>query len=300
VRGRHYCVAHSRAEEQDAPAPSAPGGPPGPDHEALWEFLREARAAELNFVARFRANAESRDSLPEPDGGKTFAVKRWDEVRAVSDRAARMKRLLPEPRRLADVRALCPVNLVCRYTFRRPALLLEARCAADLAALAQAGRDAPPLSLDALLQAIHERAAEAQGSRCQVVAALFSVAGWDPSCVAQVVGDASRPALVHPEVSVCLVGPELAQIHANPTDRRLQAYLPLFRGETLAEAAAGCKQAMFEELLARDRVFVKTYARDHGIGERAALLAAHDLSRERDNVDLVDVKDVGPALKWRK
>ena len=283
------------------PARAAPAAPaPATDYGELWEFLREARAAEMNLIARFRANVESRDSLPRPDAGKPFAVKRWDDARDLSDSAPQMRRLLPERRRVADIRALCPVNLVCRYAFRKPPLAIEARCTADLAALVESGREAPPLSLEALLKTIHDLAADARKAGGPIVAALFSLTGWDEQCVAQVVGDTDHPALVHTDVSVCLAGPELECIQANPTDRRMQAYLGLYRGETVAEEAAACKDGMYEELLARDRVFVETYARARGITARAALLAAEDLAREHDNVDLVDVKDIGPALKWRK
>jgi len=303
VRGRHHCVVHTPTpKEPPQPAPAE-----APDLAGLWEFLREARAAELNFIARFRTNTESRDSLPAPGSDRPLAVKQWDDVRSATDSALAMKRLLPAGTaswrgvgRLDDVRATCPANLTCRYTFRKPPFVLEAACCADLAALVAQGSQAPPLSLEALLKILHDRDGEARKAGGPILAGLFSLTGWDEACVAHVVGDASLPALVDPDVSVCLIGPGLDQVRANANDRRLAPCLPLFRGATVEEEAAACKDAMYEELLATDRVFVSTHAREHGVSPQAALMAAQDLAREHEDVDLVDVPDVGPSLKWRK
>lgn len=301
VRGRHRCAAHA-AQSPDAtpqvepvPAEAAAGA-----DETPWAFLQQVRAAELNFIARLQKNVESRDSLPHPDGGKPIPVRDWGAVRSLSDRAAEMKRLLAAPRRLAEVRASCPVNPACRYSMTKLALAIEGRCCADLAALVEKGRDAPALSLDELLRLVQDLGSEARRTGAQMAVALFSVTGWSSDCIQRAVGEQTGPALIHPAVSFCLVGPGLDHLQANATDRRLQLYLPFFRGRTIEEEAAACQEAMYAELLARDRVFIERFARDHGFTLDAARLAAGDLAEAHDDVALLDVKGLGPALKWRK
>ena len=298
VRGRRFCPQHSQPDPLAA-EPSAPAAP-ALDADVLWGFLREARAAELNFITRFQANTERQASVPVPGAERPLAIRNWAELRGSSDSAPDLKRLLPTIKALSEVRTLCPVNPVCRYTIRRPPLVLEARCCADLAALVQRAGEAPPLSLDYLLRTLHDLDAAATRNDTTVVAGLFSLTGWDEDSVGHLVGDASHPALVAARVSACLIGPALGQLRANPTDRRLQSYLPLFRGETLEEEAARCKAEMLQELFALDRVFVNAFARDHQFTPEAALLAARDLARERSDVEPVDIPDVGPALRWRK
>jgi hypothetical protein len=300
IRGRPFCPQHSpRPDLTAAPFAPTPTEAPAADTEELWGFLREARAAELNFLARFQANTEREPSLALPDG-PPLPVRAWADLRSTADRAPDLRRLLPVPKPVSEVRTLCPVNAAVRYTVRKPPLVVEARCCADLAALVRQPRSAPPLSLDALLKVLHDLEAAARKAGGPLIAGLFSLHGWDDACAAYLVGDAARPALVHPHVSACLIGPAIRQVRANPTDRRLQLYLPLFRGETLDEEAARCKAAMYHELLALDRVFVDPYAREHEFRPDAARLAAQELARELADVELVSIPDVGPSLKWRK
>ena len=298
VRGRKFCVAHSQTEQPAVEPP--PGPPPVVDSEALWAFLREARAAELNFISRFQSNTETRPSIPIPDSEKPLNVRNWAELRSMSDEAPDMKRLLPVPRATSDVRTLCPVNPACRYTIRKPPLILEARGCSDLGALVRDRGEARPLALDALLKTLRDLDAAATRNASTLIAGLFSLTGWDDGCVAHLVGNPTHPALVEPRVSACLIGPAVGLVRSNPTDRRLQPFLPLFRGETLAEETARCKADLLGELLALDRVFLNPFARNRQFTPQAASAAARDLTRERDDVDLVDLPEIGPALKWRK
>ena len=327
IRGRHYCLDHrseespQRVEPRQAPQPTRDPGPLSPAVApsgaaavtgGVWapvsgamspeaaEFLRTARVTELNFISRFQENVESRDDLPLPSGDKEFRVRGWPEFREITEDTSRLKRIMPAFWSLKDLHAVCPVGAQCRYTFRRQGLVVEARSCVDFGAAVSQSPSAPPLAPGYLLELIEGLAAHAEKIACEVVGGLFSVTGWEGSCVAHLVGDDSHPALVHPTVSVCLIGPEIGSVQANPTDRRMGLYLPLFRGETVAEEAARYKPMLIEELYLKDRVFVNQHAREHGISPKAARLALKDATAEREDIELVEVKDLGPALKWRK
>ena len=315
IRGRRQCLACASKGRPSlaSAAPAARAGSPalpahlakvaaaeaGPPPEPDWAFLRQARTHEFSFISRFRTNTESRPALPIP-GSEPLPVRDWDGLRSTDDDAPRMRRLLPVPRSVSDVRAQCPVNLVCRYTARRPPLVVEAACHTDLEALVAQGSDAPPVALGPLLETLAERTREAERKDLTLVTALFAFTGWEDECLRHVCGGDGRAAFVHPDVSVCLIGPGFEDVHASPTDPRIEPYLPLYRGQTLQEEAAACKQALLDELFARDRAFVKQFAARSGVTPQAALLAANEIVRERDDVDLLDIQGAGPTLKWRK
>ena len=105
--------------------------------------------------------------------------------------------------------------------------------------------------------------------------------------------------LVHPSVSLCLVGPKVFDVVVNPTDRRMAAYGPYFCGLTLAEESARCKEKIIEELYARDRAFLNACV-GKAFRPEAIDLAVKDLLAERTDIDLVQVDEAGPTLKWRK
>ena len=300
IRGRHRCLEHHRGDAAAAEQPDELDGEQGQDCTDVLEYLRQARLTEMNFISRFQQNVEASNEAPVTMKGKRMNPRDVQAARTLSDKAAEARRLLPATHSVKDLRSACPVNVTCRYTFEKAEMIIEARSCTDLAALVAAGPDAPPSSTGLFMRILDELTGEAERNDREIVSGLFSLVGWESSCAARVGGGPDNPALVHPKVSVCLIGPQIGVIQSNPDDRRMGLYLPLYRGEVIPEEAARCRQGIYEELLAKDRVFVHRYADARGISLKAALMAASDLSQEREEIELVDLDDVGPTLKWRK
>ncbi len=192
-----------------------------------------------------------------------------------------------------------PINARCRYTFAKPRFVLEARDCTDVKSLVECGDSAAALSLDTFLDVVRELESEVDREEITLVCGLFSIAGWDERCRVHIAGDKASPTFAHPDISICLVGPQIGDVHANPTDIRMQAYLPYYSGETVSEVAARCRPQMMEALLADDRLQVLRYAEQNAVAREAAVMAARDLERDTEDVELVEVKDLGPVLKWR-
>lgn len=330
IRGRRYCLAHradeSLAESQPAPAapaadgppqspptapppsPAAPEPPAAPEAVAAaeppapvgadLEYLRQARVTEMNFISRFQDSLASREELPLPGGDKCVRLKGLPACRT-ADNAAALKRVYPVSQSVKELRTACPVGPSCRYTLAKGALVIESRSCLAAEDLVSRGRDAAALSLGALLEIVDGLGRETAGGRGSIVCGLFSLTGWSDACIERVMGTASQPALIHANVSVCLIGPKIGQVRSNPSDRRMNLYLSLFGATTIAEEALACRDAMREALLADDRVMLKPYARGEGVRLDAAMMAARDIAGDGDDVELVEIDNVGPVLKWR-
>ena len=253
----------------------------------------------MNFISRFQDSLASRDELPLPGGDKSVRLKgRPDWL--IADNASALKRVYPVSQSIKELRTACPVGVSCRHAPGKGSLTLEARSCMAAEDLVSRGRDAAPLSLGTLLEIIDALLGQTGGGGRNTVCGLFSLTGWSDACIERVVGTDSQPALIHANVSVCLIGPEIGQVRSNPSDRRMNLYLSLFGATTIAEEASACRPAMHEALLADDRVMLKPYARSHGVRLDAAVMAARDIAGDGDDVELVEIDNVGPVLKWRK
>ena len=253
----------------------------------------------MNFISRFQDSLASRDELPLPGGDKSIRLKGRPDCR-ITDKASALKRVYPASQSVKELRTACPVGVSCRYTPAKGSLVIEARSCLVAEDLVSRGRGAAALSLGTLLEIIDDLVGQTVGGGRDIVCGLFSLTGWSGACIERVVGTDSKPALIHANVSVCLIGPEIGQVRSNPSDRRMNLYLSLFGATTVAEEASACRPAMREALLADDRVMLKPYARSHGVRLGAAVMAARDIAGDSDDVELVEIDNVGPVLKWRK
>lgn len=242
----------------------------------------EARACELNFLARFDMKMNAFPvRLFSPNESKTYTVTSWkSHYHYDAGKAA----ALPESGTPATV---LPLNAGSVYAIEYKDLgyigkshrkvVAEAFSYCNLADYADLGFDTRPVTLPALMGVLHPIIQAADAGDYYHVVGVASPTGWDECVIAWVTGAsyASR------NVAVCLIDSVLGEIYYNKSDNRILSYIDYFRQELDRERVDKIKaviRADFEsvEYLEFEKIFGKTSE------ERFIIqLAFYELEREK-------------------
>ena len=183
----------------------------------------------------------------------------------------------------------------------RESVTLEGRCIARLREYLVAGADSRPQGVSELTVALdpYVRARQRREGESTVVG-FYSPTGWNTEAIDLVSGRNGTSPFVHSSVSLCLIGPGVADLHGNGADGRLAQFIPCFGGSTEQEMVLECKTELHTTLLIDGQVPLARFARGKGFDEMVVQLACAALLREEPDTEIANLRSVGRVLRRKE
>lgn len=221
----------------------------------LLVTAEQAREREQQFIARFDLKIREKPYLISPLDGTSYPIESWGQMHAESSEL--------DPGRLMGIRwagvgpATAPRNPSSTYSWPPPGASRSARMGgrfaiaaiafADLAEFTAQGFSVAPATRTRLWQFLEEREAAARAGEAFHVVGLGSPTGWTPDAREVVKGGAPSASsgqapsrsFTSLYLSICLVDLHQGQVIYNALDKRLEPFVPLFRGELHSEVVVG-------------------------------------------------------------
>lgn len=249
----------------------------------------DARASELNFVARFDMKMNAFPlKIFSPLESKTYTVANWmshyhydkSEVLAAGGPSARESVSKITPMNSGSVYAIEDRDL--RYFGKtRKKVVAEAFSYCNISDYTDLGFDTRAVTLPALMGILRPFIQQAEQGDYYHVLGIASPTGWDDGVIRWVKGDGSANTYLSRNVAVCLIDSVNGEIYYNQNDLRILSYIDYFRLDFDKERVEKQKKiilAEFEsiEYIEFEKIFEKT-KEDRFIIQ----LAFYELEREK-------------------
>jgi hypothetical protein len=206
----------------------------------------QARARELEYLARFDDQIRKLDQVPDPVSGHMRRVVDWSTIHQAADAAQRLRVL--EPQRASSM----PLDGSSAYqlpkSWRQVAMILLAQCISDLDDLSAHGFVTQATSLATLNAWLDDLCREAEVDDQIVVVSLAATAGWSEEACMHIAGGHGRAGFSHRLLVPILVDLELASEVRNPNDPRAELYVELFSGADLDARVRQAAEVLSEHM----------------------------------------------------
>ena len=267
---------------------------------------QQAKALEIASIGRFDLNVKRFISSHKTES--TGGI--FEQLGHSSESKIKYLRRLPECNQsVSELRNNFPLNSSSRYRLQTffsttfsdtKTIELEMSFFARLDRYLATGYDEDAIALDELTPLIASfitRIKRMEPGDYWVIG-LFSPTGWDTSAVSYICGN--ELTFAHPGISICLIGPEIYEVHFNSADNKMAALVDCFKGITLGEQVSECKVLLLEALLIDGHVLLDTFSEMHNFDLKIIKKACNELIGEERDIERVNVKNLGQIIRTKR